>query len=95
MAGLPDEMLSFVLKQAELTRPGAALGQLLSRGRPAINTPTYVVATSRGALPHVSHDLLAKHTSIKAAYFGLEDCKTHAHLHCGALTGGSQTASSY
>lgn len=49
-------------------------GELMIKGQ-NIPTPQFIVPTSRGAVPHITPDVLAKHTSIKAVHFGLEDCK--------------------
>jgi queuine tRNA-ribosyltransferase accessory subunit len=76
MTLLPDEMLRFVLDHSPNLLHAPRLGQLLSHGRPAIHTPHYVAATSRGVIPHLSHDVLQKHTDLKAVYMGLEDCES-------------------
>jgi queuine tRNA-ribosyltransferase accessory subunit len=57
------------------TASSLARRSLISLTGKAIETPHYVAVTSRGVVPHVSPDVLARHTSIKAVYFGLEDCK--------------------
>ena len=72
---LPPEMLAFTLKQAVSRTLGARVGQLLRNGRTAIETPHYVVTTSRGVVPHVSPDVLAKSTAVSAIYIPLEDCE--------------------
>lgn len=71
---LPDEMLRFVLQHGMGLETGARLGQLTVHNRPVIQTPHYIVPTSRGAIPHLSQDNLQKHTRISAAYVSLEDC---------------------
>jgi queuine tRNA-ribosyltransferase accessory subunit len=71
---LPEEMLKFVLESSHHLPQSPRLGRLLSHGRPPIHTPHYVAATSRGVIPHLSHDVLQKHTDINSAYIGLEDC---------------------
>ncbi|RMZ87209.1 hypothetical protein DV736_g5564, partial [Chaetothyriales sp. CBS 134916] len=78
---LPDEMLKFIVdRRSRLTGP--RLGRLLSKGRPPLQTPLYVAATSRGVVPHVAEDLLQRHTAVSAVYMGLEDfvekCRTEA-----------------
>jgi hypothetical protein len=74
---LPTEMLSFTLRQLKLSpQTNLRLGTLLRQGRPPITTPHYVVPTSRGIVPHLSHDILQRHTSISVAHVALEDCKT-------------------
>ncbi|KAI4736792.1 tRNA-guanine transglycosylase [Aureobasidium sp. EXF-12298] len=41
--------------------------------RQAINTPHYLALASRGAIPHLTQDNVAKHTSIRGAYMAAED----------------------
>jgi queuine tRNA-ribosyltransferase subunit QTRTD1 len=72
----PADMLRFIIDHGE-ARLGPRLGQLAVRGRSPISTPSYVASTSRGAVPHITQDILAKHTSIPAVYVGLEDCKLY------------------
>ncbi|KIW18202.1 hypothetical protein PV08_02490 [Exophiala spinifera] len=69
----PDEMLRFILQHGAVSELGARLGQLTIHDKPVIHTPHYIVPTSRGAIPHVSQDILRKHTRISAAYVSLED----------------------
>lgn len=75
MAALPDEMFRFVVDAGSHAMPAPRVGQLLARGRKPISTPHYAPPTSRGVVPHVSPDMLEKHTAISALYIGLEDCK--------------------
>ena len=70
----PDEMFKFVLQHATASETAARVGQLVLRSRPSINTPSYIVPTSRGVIPHLSQDNLQKHTRISAVYVPLEDC---------------------
>lgn len=44
-----------------------------SAGRAALDTPTYLAVTSRGAVPHLTPDMVARHTSFAGAYFAYED----------------------
>jgi queuine tRNA-ribosyltransferase subunit QTRTD1 len=76
LSRLPPEMLAFTLKQAASGSLGPRVGQLLRSGRTAINTPHYIATTSRGVIPHVSSDVLAKSTAVSAVYYPLEDCKS-------------------
>jgi queuine tRNA-ribosyltransferase subunit QTRTD1 len=77
---LPDEMLSFMLAQFEVNSLGPRLGQLLRNGRAPLQTPHYIATTSRGVVPHISHDVLQRHTSIRGAYIALEDCTLRERL---------------
>lgn len=73
-------MLKFSLSRVESSNSGPRLGQLLRGGRKTIQTPHYVATTSRGVLPHISHDVLAKNTTISSMYFGIEDCKRFQYI---------------
>lgn len=75
LSRLPPEMLAFTLKEAVSSTLGARVGQLLRNGRTAIETPHYIATTSRGVVPHVSPDVLAKSTAVSAVYIPLEDCE--------------------
>lgn len=68
-------MLNFCLVLPESSAISPRLGQLLRGGRKVIETPHCVATTSRGVVPHVSHDTLRKHTAVSSIYLGLEDCK--------------------
>jgi hypothetical protein len=70
-----DSMLNFAFTQRKSSDIGPRLGQLRCGGRKAIETPHYVTTTSRGVVPHVSHDTLQRHTAVSSIYLGLEDCK--------------------
>lgn len=69
---LPEEMFAFTLSSVK--RTGPRLGQLAIKGRSTIKTPHYIANTSRGVIPHISQDNLAKYCSINGLYMGLEDC---------------------
>lgn len=75
--GTQTEMLNFaLLNPATPSILSPRLGRL-AIGTKALNTPHYIPLTSRGAVPHLSHDVVRDHTSIGSIYLGLEDC-THA-----------------
>ncbi|KAF7596592.1 hypothetical protein BBP40_000993 [Aspergillus hancockii] len=70
----PDEMVNFsLLNSATTSILAPRLGKLTLAGRNAILTPHYIPLTSRGALPHISHDVMREQTAIGGLYFGLED----------------------
>ena len=73
LAQMPEEMLAFTLETA-LQRSGPRVGRLVQKNRAAIATPNYVAITSRGVVPHLSQDNIARHTKVKSLYLGLEDC---------------------
>lgn len=54
----------------------ARLGRLSFAQRKPIETPSYIAITSRGAVPHLTPDNVARHTSFNAAYMALEDCES-------------------
>ncbi|KIW68625.1 hypothetical protein PV04_04559 [Phialophora macrospora] len=73
LVDVPDDMLRFALQHAPASESAARLGQLTLRGRTSTSTPHFVVPTSRGIVPHLSHDNVQKHTKISAVYVPLED----------------------
>lgn len=80
VAQLPDDMFRFIVQHANSLESGARLASLTVQNRPSIQTPHYLVATSRGVIPHLSPDTLQRHTNISAVYVGLEDCRLFPHL---------------
>ena len=54
---------------------GPRTGRLSFPGRATIDTPHYVAVSSRGAVPHISQDMIKSNTDIKSVYTGLEDCE--------------------
>ncbi|KAJ5689302.1 hypothetical protein N7462_003694 [Penicillium macrosclerotiorum] len=69
---LPHDMAFSVLSStASVLAP--RVGKLALVGRNSISTPHYVPLTSRGAVPHVAHDVLRKETTINSLHIGLED----------------------
>ena len=64
------EVTSPLTKENELR-----LGTLSMPGRHAIQTPHYIALSSRGAVPHISQDMMREHTAIKSIYAALEDCE--------------------
>ncbi|EEH42709.1 uncharacterized protein PADG_07529 [Paracoccidioides brasiliensis Pb18] len=73
LAELPDEMFSFSLLGSPPILLAPRLGRLALLGRKAIQTPNFVPITSRGALPHVSHDLMNEQLPISSLYTAFED----------------------
>ncbi len=69
------EGMNFSLLSPSTTRMAPRLARLALKGRNAINTPHYVAITSRGVVPHLSQDMVKKHTNLGGAYVALEDCK--------------------
>ncbi|RAK80381.1 tRNA-ribosyltransferase family protein [Aspergillus fijiensis CBS 313.89] len=67
---LPQEMLNFTTTASILT---PRLGRLAVAGRKPISTPHYIPLTSRGIVPHITHDIMRDQTAIGSLFIGLED----------------------
>ena len=70
-----DNVDMFTIVKATAATLSPRLGRLSLPGRNAIETPHYIGLTSRGVIPHLSQDNLARLSSISGAYVSLEDCK--------------------
>ncbi|PHH69431.1 hypothetical protein CDD82_7772 [Ophiocordyceps australis] len=68
-----SKFMSLLRPAAAATGCGPRLGRVAFPGRRAIDTPSFIAVTSRGAVPHLTPDNLAQHTSVGAAYMALED----------------------
>jgi hypothetical protein len=75
LAAHNDVMLSFTVT-ASSPRSLARLGRLAAPRRPALPTPTFLAATSRGAIPHLTPDEQTARTAIAGVYVALEDCSS-------------------
>lgn len=53
----------------------ARLGRLALPRREAIDTPNFFAVTSRGVLPHVTPDNLARYAKFPGVYMAMEDCE--------------------
>lgn len=53
----------------------ARLGRLTMPQRPAVDTPNFFAVTSRGAVPHLTPDTIARHGSFPGVYIAMEDCE--------------------
>lgn len=75
-----DSQQESTLTMFELLKPAVAdvgvarLGRLAFPSRRVMETPNYVAVASRGVIPHLTPDNVAKHTSFDAAYLAIEDC---------------------
>lgn len=67
--------MSFQLLRPQSDKHEPRVGRLIFRGRNPIDTPHYLAATSRGAVPHLSQDMTRDNTSICALYTAVEDCE--------------------
>ncbi|KAI9822622.1 MAG: hypothetical protein M1827_000341 [Pycnora praestabilis] len=71
---LPNEMLYYTtLKSLGVDGMYPRLGRLAFPRRTTVETPHYLAITSRGAVPHISPDMMKAHTNIKGVYIALED----------------------
>jgi queuine tRNA-ribosyltransferase accessory subunit len=71
-----EGLMSFKLLSASVKDGLAArLGRLTMAQRTPVTTPNYFAITSRGSVPHMTPDVLAKYTSLGGAYMALEDCE--------------------
>lgn len=64
-----------VLRSAVVDGVGPRAGRLSLPKRPPIDTPNFLGLTSRGVIPHITPDVLFKHTDLSGSYMALEDCK--------------------
>jgi queuine tRNA-ribosyltransferase len=70
----PSHEMTFSILGSAAPVLAPRVGTLALAGRQAIATPNLVPLSSRGAVPHISHDMVRKETSINSLYIGLEDC---------------------
>ncbi|KAK8040772.1 tRNA-guanine transglycosylase [Apiospora phragmitis] len=68
-----DDMPFKIIQPALEHGLAARVGRLATANRTPLDTPTFVGVTSRGAIPHLTPDVVSKHTDIRAAYMALED----------------------
>lgn len=54
----------------------ARLGRLAVPRREPLDTPNFLAVTSRGVLPHLTPDNLARHATFPGVYMALEDCES-------------------
>lgn len=73
--GSENDMVNFsILSPAVAPVLSPRLGKLAVAGVKPLCTPHYIPLTTRGAVPHLSHDVIRDQTSIGSVYLGLEDC---------------------
>ncbi len=70
------KLFSVVIKPTESPLNKSRLGKLQFPKRKVVETPHYLALTSRGAVPHLSQDMMRDHTSISGVYTALEDCES-------------------
>lgn len=69
--GMRFEILRSAVGGGAATR----LGRLAFPQRPSIETPNFFAVTSRGTVPHITPDNVAKYGQYGGAYMAFEDCK--------------------
>lgn len=74
-ARLTSSMCSFKLESPGLCASNLRIGCLSFQDRVQLETPHYVAVSSRGAVPHLSQDMMRGNTRINAIYAALEDCE--------------------
>ncbi|KAL3478411.1 tRNA-guanine transglycosylase family protein [Aspergillus californicus] len=73
MASDTPQMFNFTILTSTSPVLAPRLGRLSIAGRKSLSTPHYIPLTSRGMVPHLSHDVMSDSTSIGSLYMGLED----------------------
>lgn len=68
--------LSFNLEEAIAEGSEARVGTISVHRRSPIQSPHYLALSSRGAVPHVSQDMMRDNTALMGVYVGLEDCES-------------------
>lgn len=68
-----------IIKHADATASSARLGKLSLAGRKDLETPNFFPLSSRGAVPHLTPDVISGHTQFGGVYMALEDCKSEAY----------------
>lgn len=54
----------------------ARLGRLTLPQRQTVETPNFFAVTSRGAVPHLTPDTIARYESFPGVYMAMEDCES-------------------
>ena len=80
MEQVPDNMRLYTVLKA-LEGSGGRQGKLAIPARKPIETPHYIGVTSRGVIPHLTQDNVAKQTNISGVYVSLEDCMESSIIH--------------
>ncbi|XXH00832.1 hypothetical protein Hte_007183 [Hypoxylon texense] len=62
-----------VLKNVAADGSVPRVGQLALPKRKRIDTPNFFALSSRGAIPHMTPDVISKHTDLNGSYMALED----------------------
>lgn len=74
--GNEEEGMRFdILKAVAGDGTAARLGRLALPRREAVDTPNFFATTSRGVVPHLTPDTIAKYGSFPGVYMAMEDCE--------------------
>ncbi len=77
---LQDELFTLDSPNSSIKESNARTGKLTLKGRNVIETPNFLAITSRGAVPHITPDVMLEHTGIRGVHISLEDCKFEVAL---------------
>ena len=72
---IPIKTMSFNIKFSKVIGNGPRLGNLSTQTHNEIKTPHYIALSSRGAIPHISQDMLHDNTAVRGVFVALEDCE--------------------
>ncbi|KAI1370399.1 tRNA-guanine transglycosylase [Hypoxylon crocopeplum] len=68
-----DQVMFNVLKSVGVDGGGPRVGRLALPKRRRIETPSFFGLSSRGAIPHMTPDVISKHVELSGSYMALED----------------------
>jgi queuine tRNA-ribosyltransferase accessory subunit len=69
-----DKMNFHVVRSVAVEHGAPRIGRLALPRRKPIETPNFLALTSRGTVPHMTPDTIARHTRLAGSYMALEDC---------------------
>ena len=72
---IPIKTMKFDIKSSKAIGNGGRLGNLSTQTHNEIETPHYIALSSRGAIPHISQDILHDNTAVRGVFVALEDCE--------------------
>ncbi|RDL38768.1 putative Queuine tRNA-ribosyltransferase-like protein [Venustampulla echinocandica] len=67
------ELVFDIIKHADAALSSARIGKLSVAGRKDLETPNFFSLSSRGAVPHLTPDVISAHTQFGGVYMALED----------------------
>lgn len=71
----PEHNMFNVLRNVAVDGGVPRVGQMTLPKRGCIDTPNFFALASRGAVPHMTPDVISKHTELNGSYMALEDCE--------------------